>query len=265
MTAVVLLLVASLVAFVAQVLTSAEGRSAAGLVVAFAAVGALWVGAPRGDVESVVLEARADGAPGVVSTTVVVQRPGAKNRQVRRIPLQRRVELGAYALWGMAVLGVLGLALADRGRWAAWLPVAGSAAALGLVYSAGGGGAGEAGVRAYLQGLSPEHLQSFTVPPPWRYETAALAPLLVAVGLAVLAVVPAKAEGAARALPVAAAVAAAAPALRMQQLGGLPVGALEGALWVGALLVAGAALHRSPAWRLGLSGAAAVLCACALG
>ncbi len=269
MTPALLLLVAALLAFAGGLIAAedrAGWRAAAAWAVVAAALVGWWVAEPRGEVGGeVYAEARTE-AGATVATTVVVQRPGASKRQVRRVPLRRTVPGGAAALWAMLALGVLGGVLVNRAAWSAWLPAVGAAAAA-VTLSASSGGAGEEGVRAFLAGFDPKHLQSFTVPEQsWTFATPARLPVLVAAVVAVIAVVPWRVPAAERLVGLGAVAATAAPIWQMARAGGVAAAPVDAVCWAGALMLAGAWFLRDAGWRCAsLGAAAAVLASAALG
>ena len=267
MTPAMLLLVASLLAFAGGLLAADERgvwRAAAAWAVVLAALTGWWVSAPRGEVGgAVVAEARTDDGASI-ATTVVIQRPGATKRQVRRLPLARAVPGSAVALWVMLALGVVGAVW--RHRRAAWLPAAGAVAAV-VVLNLSGGGGGESGVRAFLETLEPRHLQSSTVPDaPWVFVNDARTPALVGAVLALLVLLPWRVPAGERLVGLGAALAAAAPVWQMSLAGGLPAAAVEGVVWAGGLMLAGAWFLRDAGWRTAsLATASAVLAAGVIG
>ena len=269
MTPSLLLLVASLLAFAGGLIASedrAGWRVAAAWAVVAAALVGWWVAEPRGEVGGdVYADARTDGGAHV-ATTVILQRPGATKRQVRRVPLRRVVPGGAVALWAMLVLGVLGGLLGQTRAWSAWLPAIGAAGAA-VTLAATTAGAGEDGVRAFLAAFDPKHLQSFTVPDgAWTFTTPARLPVLVAAVVALAAVVPWRVPAAERLVGLGAAAAAFAPIWQMARVGGVAAAPVDGVLWAGALMLAGAWFLRDAGWRCAsLVAAAAVLASAALG
>jgi hypothetical protein len=248
-----LALLAVLVAFVGGAMASGDDarwwRMAAGLAVAVVALSLAVGHSPEHALGAdLVAEARQGDLPAHI--TVSLQRDGAR-RQMRRLPLQQPVPGSGLALLLMAAAGLGGAFLSwkdaqgRRGALAAILPLAGGLFALAALAGAGGTAEGEAGVRAFLaqfSDLAALHVKQFTVPEgPWTFH----APGLVAVGfvsaMALVATItgvrPMPARGAHRFLAVGAALACAAAAWRIMQVGGLPWRSTELALWGTAIIL----------------------------
>ncbi|MCB9538954.1 MAG: hypothetical protein H6704_22225 [Myxococcales bacterium] len=276
MTPIALVAVTATVALAAGLLGSdALARRAwqagAAWLMGIVALGVWVIAEPQGEVGGPVYAVARDAAGVPVSVVAEVQREGAR-RQMRRVPLRSAVPGSEAALAALLALGVAGgvMVLVGRARTGAVAAGVGGVGALAVFGSAGGHGAGEAGVRAFLEGFDLGYVKAFSVPAEaWTYDVPGLPALGVAAVAGLLVAVsawrpaPARASGSAVA-GGAALVAALAVVWQLIAVGGLPWRPVEGALWGAAVLLAGAFFQRDEPLHAGTAtGLAAALAALA--